>query len=128
MPRGKLSDRFCRANLLSRPGSSSYLLGAVFFSRTMGRLSYSFFFARAIVTRDCFTRNAPTDIRPRVIGQTEETRRIELAHKQFDTRNHVCDRGMCFPSIHSERFSIYDCLNVIDLTAASAWIHPVATR
>lgn len=32
------------------------------------------------------------------------------------------DQGMCFPSIHSEWFSIYNRHNVIYLPAASAWI------
>lgn len=104
--------------------------GQSFFREQWAGSLILFFFARAIVTRDRFTRNAPTDIRPRAIGQTEETRRIELTRQQFDTQNHVCDRGMYFSSIHSERFPIcfHDCPDVIDPTAASAWIRMVATR
>lgn len=121
----KLSDRFRRVNSLSRPALSSRLYSAcIFFSSRVNNRPPLFPFA--VVTRDHFDGIASTFTRKliRTDGRNAQNRislfSIWCTSHGTASASRLCDWGMCFPSIHSERFSIYDRPNVIYPPAVSA--------
>lgn len=89
-------------------------------------------FPFAVVTRDHFNGIASTFTREliRTDGRNAQNRISLIWCTSHETASapRFCDRGMCFLSIPSERFSIYDRHNVIYSPAVSAWIRTVAIR